>query len=137
MVIESTERFGLSQLHQLRGRVGRGAEQSYCILMSGQKLSSDARTRIKTMCDTNDGFKISEVDLELRGPGDIMGTQQSGLMNFKLANLATDQVLLSRARQVAIALIDEDPDLTDPKNKLIAIGLKKALKQRKDWSKIS
>ncbi|MDG1159528.1 MAG: ATP-dependent DNA helicase RecG [Flavobacteriales bacterium] len=137
MVIESTERFGLSQLHQLRGRVGRGAEQSYCILMSGQKLSSDARTRIKTMCDTNDGFKISEVDLELRGPGDIMGTQQSGLMNFKLANLATDQVLLSRARQVAIALIDEDPDLTDPKNSLIAIGLKKALKQRKDWSKIS
>jgi ATP-dependent DNA helicase RecG len=137
MVIESTERFGLSQLHQLRGRVGRGAEQSYCILMSGLKLSSDARTRIKTMCETNDGFKISEVDLELRGPGDIMGTQQSGLMNLKVANLATDQEILSKARKMAIVKMDEDPDFTLPKNELIALGLKKAMKQRKDWSKIS
>ena len=87
MVIESAERFGLSQLHQLRGRVGRGAEQSYCILMTGDKLSAESRKRIKTMCETNDGFKISEVDMQLRGPGDILGTQQSGMVDFKRLDL--------------------------------------------------
>src|SRR5688572_17978697 len=91
MVIESSERFGLSQLHQLRGRVGRGADQSYCVLMTGQKLSSESRLRMETMVRTNDGFEISEVDLKLRGPGDIEGTQQSGEMDLKLANLAQDQ----------------------------------------------
>ena len=94
MIIESAERFGLSQLHQLRGRVGRGSDQSYCILVSGHKLSNEAKTRLKTMVDTNDGFKISEVDLHLRGPGDMMGTKQSGVLNLKLADLVKDNAIL-------------------------------------------
>src|SRR5690606_25021597 len=93
MVIENAERFGLSQLHQLRGRVGRGAEQSYCILMTGNKLSEDGKKRIQTMCSTNDGFKVSEVDLDLRGPGDIEGTQQSGDIKLKVSNLAIDKAI--------------------------------------------
>ena len=97
MVIESAERFGLSQLHQLRGRVGRGAEQSYCILLTGNKLSNDARTRMETMVRTNDGFEVSEVDLQLRGPGDIMGTQQSGVLDLKIADLGKDRKILESA----------------------------------------
>ena len=101
MIIESAERFGLSQLHQLRGRVGRGAEQSYCILISGDKLSNEGKTRLRTMQDTNDGFKISEVDLRLRGPGDMMGTKQSGMLDFKIADLIIDNKILNFARQEA------------------------------------
>ena len=101
MVIENAERFGLSQLHQLRGRVGRGADQSYCILMSGDKLGSDSRTRLSTMVRTNDGFEISEVDLRLRGPGDLMGTQQSGLPELHIADLVQDVDLLQQARAIA------------------------------------
>lgn len=120
MVIESAERFGLSQLHQLRGRVGRGAEQSYCILMTGNKLSNDTKTRMQTMCATNDGFEISEVDLKLRGPGDLMGTQQSGILNLRMADLIKDQEVLKLAREKAIALLQEDPQLRLPQNSLLA-----------------
>src|SRR6056300_1672447 len=101
MIIESAERFGLSQLHQLRGRVGRGADQSYCILISGDKLSSDAKTRLETMVRTTDGFQIAEVDLKLRGPGNLMGTQQSGILQFKIADIIKDQSLLKAARESA------------------------------------
>lgn len=136
MIIENSERFGLSQLHQLRGRVGRGAEQSYCVLMSSNKLSKEGRLRLETMVRTNDGFEISEVDLQLRGPGDISGTQQSGILDLKLANLATDQALLAEARETVIAIFKEDPELSSPENAL----LKRQL-QRKNtgiaWDKIS
>ena len=111
MVIESAERFGLSQLHQLRGRVGRGSEQSYCLLVSGNKISNEGKTRLKTMVDTNDGFKISEVDLKLRGPGDIMGTKQSGILDFKLADLIKDNKILQYARAEALKLLEDDPNL--------------------------
>ncbi len=117
MVIENTERFGLSQLHQLRGRVGRGADQSYCILMSSYKLTEDAKTRIKTMVDTNDGFKIAEVDLTLRGPGDIEGTQQSGILDFKIFNIIQDQNMLSSARTIVQLILDKDPLLEHQHNK--------------------
>ncbi|MFN4298587.1 MAG: ATP-dependent DNA helicase RecG [Thermaurantimonas sp.] len=117
MVIENAERFGLSQLHQLRGRVGRGAEKSYCILVTGNKLSSDAKVRIETMCRTNDGFEIAEIDLQLRGPGDIMGTRQSGLVNMKIANLATDQHLVQVTRDAALSLYKDDPKLTKPEHR--------------------
>ncbi len=137
MVIESAERFGLSQLHQLRGRVGRGADQSYCILMAGHKLSSDSKLRLQTMADTNDGFEIAEVDLKLRGPGDLSGTQQSGMLNLKLADLAKDQQMLSVARELALEIIDEDPTLTLSKNRRIADQLQHLKKQKSDWSKIS
>jgi ATP-dependent DNA helicase RecG len=137
MVIESAERFGLSQLHQLRGRVGRGAEKSYCILMTGYKLSSEARTRLETMCRTNDGFEISEVDLQLRGPGDLMGTQQSGLPDLKLADLARDQQILATARSIAIELLDTDPELRDPDNAPIAAHLKDMERRSTNWAKIS
>lgn len=116
MVIESAEKFGLSQLHQLRGRVGRGAEQSYCILMTEDKLGNDARLRMKTMCDTTDGFKISEVDLELRGPGEIDGKMQSGIVNLKIADLAVDRPTLEQAREAAWQLLDIDPRLEKPEN---------------------
>lgn len=137
MIIESAERFGLSQLHQLRGRVGRGAEQSYCILMTGHKVSADARTRLETMVETNDGFKIAEVDLEIRGPGDLSGTQQSGLLNLRIADLAKDQQMLSFAREMALEIIDEDPHLLLEKNKPIAEHLLLASQNKSDWSKIS
>jgi ATP-dependent DNA helicase RecG len=137
MVIENTERFGLSQLHQLRGRVGRGADQSYCILMSSYKLSAEGRERIKTMCETTDGFKISEADLRLRGPGNIEGTQQSGVLNLRLADLSKDGELLQTARNVAIEIMDEDAAL----DKIEYAGLKKMMslmdKQSKMWSRIS
>ncbi|MEN5194172.1 ATP-dependent DNA helicase RecG [Sphingobacterium faecium] len=136
MVIENSERFGLSQLHQLRGRVGRGAEQSFCILMSGNKLSKEGKLRLNTMVSTNDGFEIAEVDLELRGPGDISGTQQSGVLELKLANLATDQQLLSEARNSVIDIFKEDPEMIEERHAL----LRQYLAKKSDgitWDKIS
>jgi ATP-dependent DNA helicase RecG len=136
MVIESAERFGLSQLHQLRGRVGRGAEKSYCILLTGVKSGNDARERIRIMTTTNDGFVIAEKDLELRGPGDIEGTRQSGILNFKLASIVQDRPLLDMARNMAAALLETDPDLDSAGN----LRLKNFLQQSKQtvaWSKIS
>lgn len=119
MIIENAERFGLSQLHQLRGRVGRGAEQSFCILMSGNKLSANSKLRLETMVKTNNGFEISEIDLQLRGPGDITGTQQSGVLELKMANLAKDQIILQEARNTVIQLFEQDPTLSNPYNILL------------------
>ncbi len=135
MVIESAERFGLSQLHQLRGRVGRGADQSFCILLTGYKLGVDTRLRMDTMVRTNDGFEISEVDLKLRGPGDITGTQQSGMLDLKIANLAKDGQLLQLARTAAQTILNEDPLLQLEKNKLLVSGLDKT-QEKTNWSKI-
>lgn len=137
MVIESAERFGLSQLHQLRGRVGRGAEQSYCLLMTGVKISKGSRTRLETMVRTNDGFEIAEVDLQLRGPGDLSGTQQSGLLDLKIADLAKDQIMLSAARELALEILDEDPHMEMSKNRRIVEQVKKIKQKKKDWSNIS
>lgn len=137
MVIENAERFGLSQLHQLRGRVGRGGAQSYCILMTDTKLSSDARVRIKAMTDSNDGFVISEIDLKLRGPGDISGQQQSGIMDLKLADIVKDEPILKAARISAIDLIDKDPQLKLAENKAIAQQYTHLYKDSKDWAMIS
>jgi ATP-dependent DNA helicase RecG len=138
MVIESAERFGLSQLHQLRGRVGRGAAQSYCILMSSTKLTSEARKRIETMVKTNDGFEIAEMDLKLRGPGDIEGTQQSGIaFDLKIANLGQDGQILQYARDVAERILDKDPLLTEGKNQLLVKQIQKLTKRKFDWSAIS
>lgn len=125
MVIENAERFGLSQLHQLRGRVGRGAEQSFCILMSGNKLNPTSKKRLETMVRTNNGFEISEIDLELRGPGDITGTQQSGTIELKMADLAKDQIILQEARNTVIEIIDKDPRLENPENTLLRSFLSK------------
>jgi ATP-dependent DNA helicase RecG len=136
MVIESAERFGLSQLHQLRGRVGRGADQSYCILMTGYKLGAESRLRMETMVRTNDGFEISEVDLKLRGPGDIEGTQQSGVMDLKLANLAQDGHILNIARQAAQSILEEDADLILEKNQIFGKRLLLQQKHRQNWSKV-
>jgi len=137
MIVESAEKFGLSQLHQLRGRVGRGGDQSYCILMTGHKLTEDAKKRLETMVRTNDGFEIAEVDLKLRGPGDIMGTQQSGLLELKIADLAKDGQLLQYARNAAFDLISEDADLEKPENTEIRKQLLKMVKERPNWSRIS
>ena len=137
MVIESTERFGLSQLHQLRGRVGRGADQSYCILLTDYKLSADAKTRIKTMVETSDGFKIAEVDLKLRGPGNIMGTQQSGVLNLKIADVVKDTAILTSARNAALDLLAEDSELSDPQNKTILETYSNIQKTSGLWSNIS
>lgn len=136
MVIENAEKFGLSQLHQLRGRVGRGSEKSYCILLTGSKLNNDARERIKTMCSTNDGFKIAEKDLELRGPGDIEGTRQSGALNFKLANLVNDKEILEKAKIEAESLLAKDEELASAKNSMIKSFLLRQ-KGKTVWSKIS
>lgn len=136
MVIESAEKFGLSQLHQLRGRVGRGAEQSYCILMTKDNLTQDAFTRISTMCRTNDGFEIAEADMQLRGPGDIMGTQQSGILNFKIANLVKDQKMLTTARFIAEELLKDDPDLSKVENQNIKIFFDAYHKDKIAWSRI-
>jgi len=125
MVIENAERFGLSQLHQLRGRVGRGAEQSFCILMSGNKLTREGKLRLETMVKTNNGFEISEIDLQLRGPGDLSGTQQSGVLDLKLANLAKDQIILQEARNTIISVFEEDPMLELPQNHLLKSYLDK------------
>lgn len=137
MVIESASRFGLSQLHQLRGRVGRGAEQSYCILMTDYKLGADSKLRMDTMVKTNDGFEISEVDLKLRGPGNLMGTQQSGMLNLKLADLSKDQQILSMARNAASDILNADPALTNPENMALANELKRMESTHTNWSRIS
>lgn len=137
MIIENAERFGLSQLHQLRGRVGRGAEQSFCILMTTFKLTADGKTRIKTMVDTNDGFKIAEVDLKLRGPGDMEGTQQSGNIDLKIANLATDGPIIEEARKAAIALLEEDATLEKEENVTLKFYLQNQKNSNNFWRNIS
>ena len=137
MVIESAERFGLSQLHQLRGRVGRGAEQSYCILMTGFKLSEDSKIRLETMCRTNDGFEIAEVDLKLRGPGDLMGTQQSGVLNLQIADLVKDKDILVRARHEAIQLLKHDPALQKPEHQTLKNVFLEMSKKKGIWNYIS
>ncbi len=137
MIIESAERFGLSQLHQLRGRVGRGADQSFCILMAGHKLSSEAKTRLRTMVQTNDGFEIAEVDLRLRGPGDLMGTQQSGVLNLKIADIIKDGDILKTARNYAIQLLKEDPNLEKPDNLVIRHSYAQLIKHKNIWNYIS
>ncbi|HSM64601.1 MAG TPA: helicase-related protein, partial [Gillisia sp.] len=137
MIIESAERFGLSQLHQLRGRVGRGAEQSYCILMTSHKLSSDAKTRLETMVTTSDGFEIAEVDLKLRGPGDLMGTQQSGVLNLKIADIVRDNQILQSARFYAKKLLAEDPEMKLPENKMIGYTFQQLGVHKNIWNYIS
>lgn len=137
MVIESAERFGLSQLHQLRGRVGRGAEQSYCILVTSYKLSSDSKTRMQTMVATNDGFEIAEVDLKLRGPGDLMGTQQSGVLNLRIADIVKDGAILQEARKQALLLIKVDPELKLENNKPIRRTYEQVMRFKNIWSYIS
>ncbi len=136
MVIESAEKFGLSQLHQLRGRVGRGSEKSFCILLTSNKLNNDALERLKTMVATTDGFKIAEKDLELRGPGDIEGTRQSGMLNFKLANILQDREWLELAKEMASRIIDTDPDLSSANNLRLKNYLQ-SLQGKTAWSKIS
>ena len=137
MVIENAERFGLSQLHQLRGRVGRGADQSHCLLMTSFKLSSDGKIRIETMVKTNDGFEISDVDLKLRGPGDLEGTQQSGVMDMKIANIIRDEAVLKIARDHAQHILEEDPGLQMEKNRRLAVQLNFLNRNRTDWAMIS
>jgi ATP-dependent DNA helicase RecG len=138
MVIESTERFGLSQLHQLRGRVGRGADQSYCILMSSVKLSHESRQRIETMVATNDGFEIAEADMRLRGPGDLEGTQQSGLaFDLRISNLAKDGQILQYARDKAEEILAADPLLLDQKNQVLIKQLLALRKNLLNWGAIS
>ncbi|MFY0631623.1 MAG: DUF559 domain-containing protein [Flavobacteriaceae bacterium] len=137
MIIESAERFGLSQLHQLRGRVGRGADQSYCILLSSFKLTPEAKTRLKTMVETSDGFKIAEVDLKLRGPGNIMGTQQSGVLNLKIADVVKDTPILYQARNAAIEILQEDPNLSKPEHAIIQRVYAEISKTTGAWSNIS
>lgn len=137
MIIESAERFGLSQLHQLRGRVGRGADQSFCILMTSHKLSSEAKTRLETMVRTHDGFEIAEVDLKLRGPGDIMGTQQSGVLNLKIADIVKDNAILKTARHHAIQLFKQDPALEKPENLVIRHAYAQLVKYKNIWNYIS
>ncbi|MBL0741751.1 ATP-dependent DNA helicase RecG [Chryseolinea lacunae] len=137
MVIENAERFGLSQLHQLRGRVGRGAEQSYCILMTDFKLSADSKTRLETMVRTNNGFDIAETDLKLRGPGDLMGTQQSGVLDLLIADLGKDGALLVQAREQAIALLKDDPELVKPEHSAIKIQIESRRTSPLNWSRIS
>ncbi|WP_430907972.1 ATP-dependent DNA helicase RecG [Maribacter sp. 2-571] len=137
MIIESAERFGLSQLHQLRGRVGRGADQSFCILMTGHKLSSEAKTRMETMVRTNDGFEIAEVDLKLRGPGNLMGTQQSGVLQLKIADLIKDNAILQTARHYAIKTLNEDPALGHPENRVIRDTYAQLSQNKTIWNYIS
>ena len=138
MVIENAERFGLSQLHQLRGRVGRGADQSYCILVTGYKLTEETRKRIEIMVQTNDGFEIAEADLKLRGPGDLEGTQQSGVaFDLKIADIARDGQLLQYVREIAERLLDADPNGERPENAIIWQQLKELRKKNVNWSVIS
>lgn len=137
MIIESAERFGLSQLHQLRGRVGRGAEQSYCILMTSFKLSNDSKIRLETMCKTNDGFEIAEVDLKLRGPGDIMGKQQSGVLNLQIADLVKDKDILILARNKAIDLLKKDPSMSLPEHQTMKAVFLELSKKKNIWNYIS
>ncbi len=137
MVIESAERFGLSQLHQLRGRVGRGADQSFCVLMTSHKLSAESKTRLETMVRTNDGFEIAEVDLKLRGPGDIMGTQQSGILNLKIADIVKDNDILKTARYYALQLLKDDSSLEKPDNLVIRHSYAQLVKYKNIWNYIS
>jgi ATP-dependent DNA helicase RecG len=137
MVIENAEKFGLAQLHQLRGRVGRGAEQSYCILMTDFKLSKEAKLRIETMLRTNNGFEIADVDLRLRGPGDLEGTQQSGILDLRLADISRDQKILQAARETAAEILSQDPQLTRPEHLPAKQQLQRYYKQQKSWSQIS
>lgn len=137
MVIENAERFGLSQLHQLRGRVGRGAEQSYCILITNFKLGKESRARIETMVKTNNGFEIAETDLQLRGPGDLMGTQQSGVLDLLIADLGKDGPVLQQARQSAIDVLDGDPELQKPENSVIRTQIESTRNSSVNWSRIS
>ncbi|MBA4277372.1 ATP-dependent DNA helicase RecG [Flavobacterium sp.] len=137
MIIESAERFGLSQLHQLRGRVGRGAEQSYCILMTSHKLSADSKTRMETMTRTNDGFEIAEVDLKLRGPGDMMGTQQSGVLNLQIADIVRDRDILALARNYALKILKEDAPMQKPKNAILRAVYIELTKKKNIWNYIS
>ena len=138
MIIESAEKFGLSQMHQLRGRVGRGADQSYCILMSSEKLTKEAAKRIEVMVSTNDGFDIAEKDLQLRGPGDIEGTVQSGVpFDLKIANLGKDGQLIEYVRKVAEELLDNDPLLEHDQNVVLKTQLKYLFTQKQSWSNIS
>ncbi|MCD8208141.1 MAG: ATP-dependent DNA helicase RecG, partial [Bacteroidales bacterium] len=138
MVIESSERFGLSQLHQLRGRVGRGSEKSYCILMTGHKVGKEARNRIELMCSTEDGFTLAEEDMKMRGPGDLEGTQQSGLpLDLKIASLSSDGRVLGEARDYAELILEDDPDLSSTRNYLLRKELEKDKYAVHDYSKIS
>lgn len=137
MIIESAERFGLSQLHQLRGRVGRGADQSYCILMTSFKLSSDSKTRMETMVSTNDGFEIAEVDLKLRGPGDLMGTQQSGVLNLQIADIVRDRDILMLARNYAIKILKDDAPMQKPENAILKAVFIELTKKKNIWNYIS
>ena len=138
MIIENAERFGLSQLHQLRGRVGRGADQSYCVLMAPTKLSRDSRQRLELMTQTTDGFVIAEADMRMRGPGDIEGTMQSGIpFDLHIANLATDGQIIQMARNAAEKLLADDPDLSNPANAAFAEELRAVLDRTADWSRIS
>ena len=138
MVIENANRFGLSQLHQLRGRVGRGADQSYCMLITPYQLSEDTRKRIEIMTATCDGFEIAEADLKLRGPGDLEGTQQSGIaFDLKIANLARDGALIEHVREIAKQIVADDPELSRPENTLLGRVLRRLKKSQFDWSSIS
>ena len=137
MVIESAERFGLSQLHQLRGRVGRGSDKSYCILMTGNKLTKEAKLRMETMTNTNDGFELAEVDLKLRGAGDLMGTKQSGILDLKIADLSKDGQILMLARKSAVEILSSDPLLENNKNLLLRNKMIEVLKNKPNWGKIS
>jgi len=137
MVIENAERFGLAQLHQLRGRIGRGKEQSYCILMTKYELSSDAKKRIDALVKTSDGFKIADIDLQMRGPGNLMGTQQSGLLNLLIANLSEDGLLLLKVREIVIRLLEKDPRFLNQENQRILNQIKKFRSSELNWSRIS
>jgi ATP-dependent DNA helicase RecG len=137
MIIESAERFGLSQLHQLRGRVGRGAEQSYCILMTSHKISNDSKTRMETMCRTNDGFEIAEVDLKLRGPGDLMGKQQSGVLNLQIADIVRDKDILLVARNEAVKLLKDDASMLKPEHANLRKVFIELSKKKSIWNYIS
>lgn len=137
MVIENAERFGLSQLHQLRGRVGRGGNQSYCILMSKYELSSEGKQRLNAMVSTTDGFEIANFDLKLRGPGDIQGTQQSGMLDFKIADLSKDEQLVAYTRKLAMQILNNDPSLSQPEHQRIAVTLREIMKREKNWTRIS
>ena len=138
MLIENAERFGLSQLHQLRGRVGRGGEQSYCILMSHVKITRETRQRLELMTSTTDGFLIAEADLKMRGPGDLEGTMQSGIaFNLHIANLATDGNIIQLARTTADDILDSDPDLSKPEHAVLLSQLRALFDKKFDWSRIS
>jgi ATP-dependent DNA helicase RecG len=137
MVVENAERFGLAQLHQLRGRVGRGADQSYCILMTDYKLTTEGRTRIESLVKTNNGFEIADMDLKLRGPGDLSGTQQSGVLDLLIADLAKDGAIVQQAREAAQAMLEADPELEDTQNAVIKNHILSLRKEETNWSRIS